>query len=824
MVETPVPWNLHQPSAPLGPGPAAKGELVLDGPADLARFLDLCHEQKLLALVRIGPYVNAALTNGGLPAWLGDDPKLLIRSANERFIEAVRQYWAKLLPILVTRQVPGGPVALIQIEDHYRGPDERYLARLYGEVKDCGLRVPVVVSELNPCKDFQQVAVPDTPFYATTELMPGGPLGWGERRKGADGFGDILIEGLAKGVDGFNHAMWAAGTNLAVLPASSFPTRYEDATCGLLEAGGLGQTFPEAKKANWFARAFEGVLTQASKAEPPPFFTQQEAAAHVLHCRGSDATTILFAKRRYGQGELRLQVPRLGLATVMPLDATAFRHIVGGFPLTPEISLTLSTAQVFTIQRFPRKLVAVVYAPEKSEALMAFRAEKQPTIRSGGDALTWDEKAGQLVLRWKCAAKGERRDFVFQADVPIHIIAIEESQVPLAWVLDGAGILVGAPALGEWKAAGDNLAVELRIPPRRVHYALTFYPAGPQVGLSPATGLSEVKHDAVAGRIDCRLDLDVMEPLTLFLRKWETAEAVAEAASDFDDASWRETVRPEPLGQDHHGWFRARFKAARAATRKLILDNVADSATVYLNGQCVGQSTTKRLLDGPRSFPHPANFELSVKPGDNVLAILVKNWGCYRNTSAYGVPLNASSAWGILGNVALDGQPLGRWRQREGMSPEGRQLAWAPLQPKPETRDSKHETPSAPVRWFRTTFAPRKHPAHLAARLYLKGLSHGVLWLNGHYVGLYSLTGAEASVGCHLPTPWLRAQNELIVLEDGGQQPTEGEVRFDRDGTYVRLRLEFGPQAAPAGDPAKKGKARPKAAPKAKAAAATDTP
>jgi len=796
MVETPVPWSLHQPT---------KDDWRLDGPADLGRFLDLCHEQKLLAFVRIGPYVNAAVSRGGLPAWLGDDPRLLVRCANERFLEAVRQYWQKLLPLLVARQVPRGPVALIQIEDQYRGPDDRYLGRLYEEAKNAGFRVPIVLSGLNPCKGFQRMAVSDTAFFATTELMPGGPVAWGERRKAFDGFGDTLIEGLAKGIDGFDHALWAAGTNLALLPGSGFPTRYEDGTSGLLEAGGQSSVFDQVKKANWFARAFEGVLTQATTVAAPAFIKQERTSGLVTHCRGDGTTALLFVKRRYGEGELPLQDPATGLAARLPITAAAFRHAIFGLPLTPDTTLTLSTAQVFTIQAFPRKRLLVVYTPEKTEAVMAFRLPKRPTIHAGDNAFAWDDKAKQLVLRWTCAARGERRDFAFEADVPVHVVALEESQVELAWVLEGAGILIGASSIGEW-TTGDKPTVELRLPTRRLHYALTFYPSGPQTGVGPAKGISEVKHDAATGRIDCRLDLDVMEPLTVFLRKWETADAVAEADPGFDDAAWRETLRPEPMGDDHHGWYRCRIKAARAATRKLVLDNVADAVTVYLNGQFVGQSPTKRLLDGPRSFPQPADFELPLKPGENALAILAKNWGCYRNTSAYGTPLNVASGWGILGNLAVDGQATGRWHQREGMAPQGRSLAWTPLQLKPETRDSKPRTQGPPIRWFRTTFAPRKHPAHLAARLLLKGPSHGVLWFNGHYVGLYSQTGAEAGQGYYLPAPWLRDQNELILLEEGGQQPSEGEVRFERSSTYVPLALEFGAQPAPAGPPAKKGK------------------
>jgi len=813
MVEAPVPWNLHQP--------ARGAALRLDGPADIARFLDLCREMKLLVFLRIGPYVNATVSAGGLPAWLADDPRVLIRAANDRFLDAVRQYWAKLLPLVAVRQVPKGPVALIQIEDHYQGTDERYLPRLFDELRNHAIKVPVVLSGLNPTRDFQRIERTEAAFFATTELMPAPVLQWGERASPFRGFADILFEGLAKGAGGYNHSLWAAGTNLALLPACGFPTRFEAASSGLLECGGHGPAFAEAAQANWFARAFEDVLTQATSSTLPPFFASAAATDLVAKARGNGTTTLLFVKRRYGEGELRYQDPTTGEPTAFRIGSARFRHMVFGFPLAPETGIIFSTAQVLAIQRLPDRLLFVVYTSENSEAIMVFRAPKQPTVRAGDAAFSWNEKAHQLTLRWKCAAKGERKDFAFDvvggASVPrvsVQVIALEESQLAQTWLLDGAGVLVGAPAVGEWTTGGEP-AVELRLPARRVRLSPTFYPVGPQAGLKPATGLSDVKHDPAARRIDFKLDVEIMEPLTVFLRKWETADALAEAAPAFDDAAWREAPRPEPLGEDHHGWYRCHVKAAKAATRKLILENVADAATVFLNGRYVGQSPTKRLADGPRSFANPAHFDLPLQAGDNVLAILAKNWGCYSNASSYGVAPAAASGWGILGAVTVDGQPPGRWRQSDGLAPQGRSLAWSPLDLKSEIRNPKSEMRKLPVRWFRTSFSPRKHPAHLAARLHVKGLSHGAVWLNGHFCGLYSLTGGEVGQGLRLPNPWLRETNELIFLEEGGQQPTEAEVRFDRDETYVPLRLEFTATPTPSEDPTKKPKARPKATPKA---------
>ena len=770
-VETPVPWNLHEP---------AKGQLHTEGAADLARFLDLCHELKLRALVRIGPYVNAAVTNGGLPAWLGDDPRLLVRSSNDRFIEAVRGYWGKLLPILVERQVPRGPVVMVQIEDHYQGPDERYLTRLYEEARDRGIRVPVVLSDLNPCKDFQRFRVLDTAVFATTELMPAQPLAWGDRPVPFSSFADVVFEGLAKGLDGYDHALWAAGTNLALLPACSFPTRYEASTCGLLDSGGLSHVFNDCKRVNWFARAFEGVLAEASAVSQHPLLDQAARTGLVTYGRSDGKTALLFFKRRYGEGKLPLADSATGESAVLPVSAAEFQHVVVNFPLTRATTLALSTAQILTSQEVGGRRLLVVLSPVGAEPIMVFRTEKKPAVQIGDDAFAWSETRKQLVLKWRCTDKALRRDFLFEADSPVHVVALEESQAAATWVLGEAGLLVGAPRVGPWIAGQKTTNVEVRVPARRIRYALTFYPNGPQRAVGKFKGLTDAKYDEKAKRIDFGIDLEIMEPIPIFIQRWEMADAAAEAAPGYNDADWRASTRGEPLGEDRYGWYRCRFRAARAAQQKLFFENVADVVTVYLNGQFVGQSAMRRLVDSPSGYRHPATFDVAVKAGENVLAVFAKNWGRYRNTSSYGIPLAPMTGWGLLGSVLLDGKPLLNWRQREGMAPSARSLAWGPAKDQPGA-----------LRWHKTAFRLHPHAARLAARLRFKGPSYGSAWLNGHYVGLYNQQGYDAAQGLHLPAQWLAEQNELILLEEGGRLPAEAEVRFDRTATYVPLMIEF---------------------------------
>ncbi len=792
MVETAVPWDLHQPQ---------RDVFRFDGQADLARFLDLCREMRLFAFVRVGPYVNAAITNGGLPQWLADDPRILIRSPDLRFIESVRAWWGKLMPIVAARQVPRGPVALVQVEDNYAGTQPGYLAKLCDEAQELGITVPIARSTVNPCKRFEGFPGSAEGMLVTTEWMPaGGPVPWGEQRRAMLHADTVLFEGLAKGLGVYNHAMWAAGTNYAVLPASTFPTRFEDASSGLLEGGGLSPVAAEARRVNLFARSFEAVLADAAPLKAHPLLDQAQRGSAVAYGRTNGQASLLFVRHRIGPSTLALTDAATGQSLRLPVDETTFRHVVLNHRITAKTTLALSTAQVLWFEKLAGKLVFCVYAPVGAEAVMVFRhgeadgAGRGPSpfaIRHASvpGSLAWEEPKRQLVLRWRCGEKGARSDFLFaaegaaDAEPPIHVVAIEEGLVARTYVVPDFGLIVGAPGIGESAGASPS-PIELRFPPLRAKYPLTIYPDGDKRDIAEPAGqkgvFGKATYTQAAGRIDVDAQIEANQPAPLFLQRWQAAPAAAEAAPGFDDSAWAESSSPKPPGDAPYAWYRCRFQATRAGSRKVIFESVADDATVFLNGQYVGQSGTKPVADGPRDFAHPATFDLAATEGENVLAVLAKNWGQYRCTASYGIPLAKGNAWGILGKVLLDGKPLARWRQREGLGPDAPRPAWGTPPPG-----------ECPLRWYRVAVKLPKDPARLVPRAMLKGLGYGSLWFNGHFAGFYQQRMYDAGHGYALFRPWLRDDNELVVLEEDGKQPADAEIQFERDASIIAVPLEL---------------------------------
>ncbi|MGW1230399.1 glycoside hydrolase family 35 protein [Streptomyces sp. NPDC001478] len=138
-VETYVPWNLHEPRP---------GDFRDVGA--LGRFLDAAHRAGLWAIVRPGPYICAEWENGGLPVWVTGRFGRRVRSRDEGYLDAVRAWFAELLPQVVARQIGrGGPVVMVQAENEYGsfGTDAVYLRRVADLLVGLGVDVPLFTSD-----------------------------------------------------------------------------------------------------------------------------------------------------------------------------------------------------------------------------------------------------------------------------------------------------------------------------------------------------------------------------------------------------------------------------------------------------------------------------------------------------------------------------------------------------------------------------------------------------------------------------------------------------------------------------------------------------
>lgn len=157
-------WGLHQ-SKEGGPFDFSKGTIK-----DLDLLLTMAQEEGLYVIARPGPYVNAEISMGGLPAWMTNysgglrttDPKVL--AASKAWLHAFNQIAAKHL---VTKG--GGSVLLYQVENELLSDNAArgaFLKSLVSQVKSDGIDVPLFHNDYGLGGRFKNTSLYGTDFYA----------------------------------------------------------------------------------------------------------------------------------------------------------------------------------------------------------------------------------------------------------------------------------------------------------------------------------------------------------------------------------------------------------------------------------------------------------------------------------------------------------------------------------------------------------------------------------------------------------------------------------------------------------------------------------
>ncbi|KAJ3127481.1 hypothetical protein HK100_009722 [Physocladia obscura] len=231
-IDTYVFWNLHEP---------VQGEYDFSvESANLPLFLQLANEAGLHVILRIGPYVCAEWSFGGLPVWLLDEkkfPGLRIRTFEIQFMSLMAGFIEKTLEV-VDRYLAsnGGPIILLQIENEYglianeMGPDGlKYIkwAGTYAKSLNTSVpwimcqqnNVPTVINTVNGMYadnwiDGHRKRFPEQPALFT-ELWTGWFQQWGQGRftRYAEDLAFSSARFIAKGGTYIGYYMWHGGTN-----------------------------------------------------------------------------------------------------------------------------------------------------------------------------------------------------------------------------------------------------------------------------------------------------------------------------------------------------------------------------------------------------------------------------------------------------------------------------------------------------------------------------------------------------------------------------------------------------------------------------------
>ena len=130
-------WSLHE---------EFEGELSWEGSLNLRRFVELCKELDMKVHLRIGPYCNAEIKNGGLPDWIIKNKNLKTRSNDPLYLEYSRRWYQAIYDqIKGLLWKDGGPIMALQLENEYvtKGMIISHLTNLKRMAVEIGFDVPL---------------------------------------------------------------------------------------------------------------------------------------------------------------------------------------------------------------------------------------------------------------------------------------------------------------------------------------------------------------------------------------------------------------------------------------------------------------------------------------------------------------------------------------------------------------------------------------------------------------------------------------------------------------------------------------------------------
>ncbi len=208
IVATYVFWNLHE---------FKEGQFNWSGDLNLRQFVELCGENDLKVIVRIGPFAHGEMRNGGFPDWLYGRP-IEVRTNDPAYLKYVDRFYneiGKQLKNLMFKD--GGPIIGIQLENEYQhsaapwgfgymdAPRERTAGRRDVKITQDGVGVSNEENEFanvgrDHMKTLKNLAIKAgliTPIYTAT--------GWGKAT--------IVEKGSIPVMAGYAFPFWSAGNS-----------------------------------------------------------------------------------------------------------------------------------------------------------------------------------------------------------------------------------------------------------------------------------------------------------------------------------------------------------------------------------------------------------------------------------------------------------------------------------------------------------------------------------------------------------------------------------------------------------------------------------
>jgi beta-galactosidase GanA len=107
-----------------------EGNYNWEGRGNLTNFMQKAQDAGIFINLRIGPYVCAEWTYGGLPAWLGQKEGIKFRQTNPVWQPAMEKWFNVVVKQMADGHffaTQGGPIVLVQVENELPPSDLEYV-------------------------------------------------------------------------------------------------------------------------------------------------------------------------------------------------------------------------------------------------------------------------------------------------------------------------------------------------------------------------------------------------------------------------------------------------------------------------------------------------------------------------------------------------------------------------------------------------------------------------------------------------------------------------------------------------------------------------
>ncbi len=749
-------WNFHEP---------IKGEWQFEENLDVEAWLNLIKELGMYAIVRPGPYICAEVDFGGFAPWTVDVEGMSYRHSDPEFLAAVDGYYEGIFPKFIKHQIhKGGPVIAVQLENEYydKKPDEEYKNHLINKAYELGLEVPYIWSKCKNAHEPKPGTFPNNgkyPWFAT-ELW----TGWIGHYATSDKWPIVhraMKRIIAAGTGGLTHYMIHGGTNFGYTASDDQRATSYDYAAPIGELGQFRETYYTAKKYGLLTQAFNNIIATSKNGNS---LISKPNAPLRPYVQKTDKGNIAFIHNEDSVGTKSFKVTWNDKNFTTPtnfnwsLKNGDVAYFITDAPVTNNATIAYSATRILTQMKIKNNIYFVLYGKNSSKGEIAFSFKQAPSP-TPTSPWSWDaeKKLASIQFTYPSGNSIEERDCAAGNNIKIKLLIMNESFANKTWV-DSGFIVCNAEYVDE-----NN----------KIHFtkdggsAYVFTSQGKQVVTKNAT----------------------TPPSNRSLNSgWKWVSASAEAATDYNDASWKTSTNPRNTTYygwvNGYGWYRTTHSATSAGTDTLTVpyQGATDKFILFVNGKHAG---TKYTGNGKKE-----KIPVSLKQGSNQIAICMGEYSRHKSFNHYKTGPKWKNRSGLFGNVKIGNKTLTNWRFRGGFEGVDEKPilgtissnSWTALKNR-QWNSSNAPEDNMPKFWrYDFNYSP---PVNGLATWVLKvditSKEIGVVWLNGHCLG----RNIENQPPLFVPQCWLKDQNSLIVFVENGKKPVNYELALEEYRSFA---------------------------------------